>query len=104
MRTESLSTTPPRLRMPISVVPPPISTTIFPEGTMMSSPAPSAAASGSSMRYVLDTPAWIVASSTARFSTDVMCTGMQVMTLGLKKKLFPATLFTMYSSIFWVIV
>ena len=41
----------------ISVVPPPISTTIFPQGLEMSIPAPIAAATGSSMTFTSRAPA-----------------------------------------------
>jgi len=45
-----LSTNPPSEVTPISVVPPPISTTIYPEGSLTGIPAPIAAGRGSSTR------------------------------------------------------
>ena len=54
-----------------SVVPPPMSTIMFPVGSATGRPAPIAAAIGSSMRYAWRAPAESVASSTARFSTPV---------------------------------
>ena len=47
---EADSTTPERLMTAMSLVPPPISTTMWPSGLVMSMPAPMAAATGSSMR------------------------------------------------------
>lgn len=49
------------LRTAMSVVPPPMSTTMWPDGPAMSSFAPSAAANGSSIRYTRRAPASIVA-------------------------------------------
>ena len=40
---------PPRLMTATSLVPPPMSTTMLPEGSLMGRPAPMAAAMGSSM-------------------------------------------------------
>ena len=54
-----------------SVVPPPMSTIMFPVGSATGRPAPIAAAIGSSIRYAWRAPAESVASSTARFSTPV---------------------------------
>ena len=54
-----------------SVVPPPMSTIMLPVGSATGSPAPIAAAIGSSIRYAWRAPAESVASSTARFSTPV---------------------------------
>ena len=48
----------------------------------MGSPAPIAAAMGSSMMYARRAPAAIVASSTARCSTPVMPEGTQTTTRG----------------------
>ena len=48
-RTEREDTIPPKEITATSVVPPPISTTILPVGSPTGSPAPMAAASGSSM-------------------------------------------------------
>ena len=54
---ESLTTIPPRDITATSVVPPPISTTIFPVGSATSIPAPIAAAIGSSIKYTSLAPA-----------------------------------------------
>ena len=51
MRIASLVTTPFNAITAISVVPPPISTIIFPIGLLISSPIPIAAATGSSIKY-----------------------------------------------------
>ena len=66
---------PPREIMAISVVPPPISTIILPLGSVMLSPAPMAAAMGSSINEVCLAPACIAASSTARFPHSLRPTG-----------------------------
>ena len=55
----------------LAVVPPPMSTIMFPVGSATGSPAPIAAAIGSSIRYACRAPAEASASSTARFSTPV---------------------------------
>ena len=68
----------------MSLVPPPMSTTMCPSGLAMSMPAPMAAATGSSMRYTFRAPAWMPASMTARSSTSVMPEGTQMMMRGLK--------------------
>ena len=52
-----LSTEPPNEITAISVVPPPISTTILPHGLAISIPAPIAAAIGSSIKNTLRAPA-----------------------------------------------
>src|SRR5436305_1733113 len=65
-----------------SVVPPPMSTTMFPDGSPTGSPAPIAAAIGSSIRYAWRAPADRQASSTARFSTPVTPDGTQTTTRG----------------------
>ncbi len=49
MRIEVLVTIPPSEITATSVVPPPMSTTMFPVGSWIGSPAPIAAAMGSSM-------------------------------------------------------
>ena len=54
---EALSTTPLREMTAMSLVPPPMSTTMWPSGLAMSMPAPMAAATGSSMRYTRRAPA-----------------------------------------------
>ena len=76
------ATTPPREMTAVSVVPPPTSTTMFPTGSWMSSPAPMAAAMGCSIRWAADAPARRAASFTARLSTDVMADGTQIRTRG----------------------
>ena len=69
-----------------SVVPPPMSTIMFPVGSPTGSPAPIAAAIGSSIRYAWRAPAARVASSTARFSTPVTPDGTQTITRGWAKR------------------
>ncbi len=66
MRTDWLVTIPPREMTATSVVPPPMSTTMFPVGSCTGSPAPIAAAIGSSMMYAFRAPAYSAASMTAR--------------------------------------
>ncbi len=92
MRTASLSTMPPSDIRATSVVPPPMSRTMFPLGLVISIPAPSAAATGSSIKNHSLAPALRTASSTARFSTEVVFEGTQTMTRGLNKGLLPQTL------------
>ena len=58
-----------------SVVPPPMSTIMFPPGSWMGRPAPIAAAMGSSIRYTSRAPACMAESRTARFSTWVIPDG-----------------------------
>ena len=65
-----------------SVVPPPMSTTMEPVGSSIGRSAPMAAAMGSSMRYAWRAPAEIVASKTARFSTEVTPEGTHTTTRG----------------------
>ena len=74
-RTASRATTPPSEMSATSEVPPPMSTTMFPSGSLMGSPAPMAAAMGCSMRWASAAPARRAASVTARFSTAVMADG-----------------------------
>ena len=69
---------PPSEMTATSVVPPPMSTTIEPVGSVTGKSAPMAAAMGSSIRYAWRAPDWIAASNTARFSTDVAPHGMQM--------------------------
>ena len=97
------TTDPPSEITAISVVPPPISTTIFPHGFDMSIPAPIAAAIGSSIKYTFLAPACDAASITAFFSTSVTCEGIHIIILGEKTNL-PHTLFIKYLSIFSVTV
>ena len=56
---------------------------IDPEGPLMGTLAPIAAAIGSSMRYASEAPALIAASRTARFSTLVTPAGTLIITSGL---------------------
>ncbi len=76
------TTIPPMAITATSVVPPPISMTMEPVGSSTGKSAPMAAAMGSSIRYAWRAPAWIVASKTARFSTDVTPEGTQTTTRG----------------------
>ena len=69
--SDVLTTDPPSEITAISVVPPPISTTILPHGLAISIPAPIAAAIGSSIKYTFLAPACVAASITAFFSTSV---------------------------------
>ena len=81
-RIARTATTPPSEMTAISAVPPPTSTTMFPTGSWMASPAPMAAAIGCSMRKVAEAPARRAASFTARRSTAVMADGTQMSTRG----------------------
>lgn len=71
-------TMPAREMTATSVVPPPMSTTMLPVGSVTGRPAPMAAAMGSSMRYTSRAPALSALSRTARFSTSVMPKGTQM--------------------------
>jgi hypothetical protein len=82
MRIDRLTTMPPRLMTATSVVPPPMSTIRLPDGSLTGSPAPMAAAIGSSMSRDQRAPAFTVASRTARFSTSVTPDGIPTMTRG----------------------
>ena len=86
---EVLTTAPPREITAISVVPPPISTIMFPHGFAISMPAPIAAAIGSSIISTDLAPACQVASSTAFFSTSVTPLGTQTAILGFLNVLLP---------------
>ena len=87
-RTDWLVTTPPSEIMATSVVPPPMSTIMFPVGSCTGSPAPMAAAIGSSMiRAGLRAPANSAASCTARCSTPVTPEGTQMIMRGLENRL-----------------
>jgi len=88
-RTASSATTPPSEMRAVSDVPPPMSTTMLPMGSLMGSPAPMAAAMGCSMRWASDAPARLAASITARRSTAVMADGTQITTRGRLKRLTP---------------
>ena len=74
---------PPREMTAISLVPPPMSMIMLPDGPEMGTLAPMAAASGSSMRYASRAPALSAASRTARFSTLVTPDGTLIITSGL---------------------
>ena len=87
----------------ISVVPPPMSTIMLAIGSVTGSPAPMAAAMGSSTRYVRLAPARSALFSTARFSTAVIPDGIAITTRGLKKLRRPWTLRMKYESIASVI-
>ena len=71
---------PPSAITATSLVPPPMSTTMFPVGSAIGMPAPIAAAIGSSISCTLRAPAARHASSTARFSTSVMPDGAHITT------------------------
>ncbi len=68
----------------ISVVPPPMSMIMFPDGPLIGMLAPMAAASGSSIRNAFRAPALSAASRTARFSTLVTPDGTLIITSGRK--------------------
>ena len=55
---------------------------MFPDGPLIGTFAPIAAASGSSIRYASLAPALSAASRTARFSTEVTPAGTQIITSG----------------------
>ena len=76
-------TMPPKEMTATSVVPPPMSTTMEPVGSVTGRSAPMAAAMGSSIRYAWRAPACTAASNTARFSTEVAPHGMQMTMRGL---------------------
>jgi len=82
-RRERETTTPPMEMTATSVVPPPMSTIILPRTSATGSPAPRAAARGSSIRYASRAPADMAASYTARFSTSVAPEGIPTTTRGL---------------------
>ncbi len=87
-RLDSLVTIPPREMTATSVVPPPMSTIMFPAGSWIGSPDPIAAAIGSSMTMTgLRAPANSAASCTARRSTPVIPEGMQITIRGLAQRL-----------------
>ena len=76
---------PPRDRIATSVVPPPISTTMEPVGSVTGRPAPIAAAIGSSIRNTRRAPALSALSWIARRSTAVEPEGTQMIIRGLAK-------------------
>ena len=71
----------------MSVVPPPMSTIMLPVGSVMGSPAPMAAATGSSTRNTSLAFARSVLSRTARRSTSVISAGTPTMTRGRTQEL-----------------
>ena len=71
-------TRPPSESTAISVVPPPISTTILPSGASMSRPIPRAAAIGSKSKNISLPPACSAESLTARISTSVLPEGIPI--------------------------
>jgi hypothetical protein len=73
-----------------SVVPPPMSTIIDAVGSANGSPAPIAAAMGSSSRKVRLAPARSAESNTARFSTAVMPLGIEMTTRGPIQRIAPS--------------
>ena len=81
-RIASRATMPPREIIAVSDVPPPMSTTMFPSGSWMGSPAPMAAAMGWATSWASVAPAWRAASFTARRSTSVMADGTHSSTRG----------------------
>lgn len=87
--TELETTVPASEITAISVVPPPMSTIIFPHGFVMSIPDPIAAATGSGTISTSRAPAWYVASSTAFRSTSVTPDGTQMLILGFRNALLP---------------
>ena len=102
MRIEVDVTMPPSEMIATSVVPPPMSTTMLPVGSWIGSPAPIAAAIGSSTMYARRAPAAIDASSTARCSTPVMPDGTQMTTRGFASRRRLCTRWMKYRSIFSV--
>ncbi len=88
---------PPSEMTATSVVPPPMSTMSEPDGSDTGSPAPIAAAIGSSMRRAQRAPELSAASRTARFSTSVTPDGMPSSIRGLgMRPIRSCTLFTKY--------
>ena len=101
---EELTTIPFKEITATSVVPPPISTIIFPHGLEISTPAPIAAAMGSSMIATSLAPARYAASSTAFFSTSVIPLGTQILILGFLKDILPSDFWIKYFNICSVMV
>ena len=86
VRIEVSETMPESAITAISVVPPPISMTMFPVGVSTGSPTPMAAAIGSATMRTCLAPAVSAESRTARRSTSVMPEGTHTMTLGFTRK------------------
>ncbi|KAF5032239.1 hypothetical protein DSECCO2_619340 [anaerobic digester metagenome] len=100
---ESLSTIPPREIMAISVVPPPMSIIMFPTACSTGSPAPMAAAIGSSTSLTFLAPESYATSSTAFLSIEVTPTGKQITMFALMNLLLFKALFIKYFIIALVI-
>jgi hypothetical protein len=81
-RIEVSDTMPESAMTAISVVPPPMSITMFPVGVSTGSPTPIAAAIGSATMKTSFAPAPSAESRTARFSTSVIPEGTQTITRG----------------------
>ncbi len=88
-RTADPATTPPIATRPISVIPPPTSTTRLPTGSWTGRPAPTAAAMGFSIKVIDRAPALDSASSTARRSTAVRPEGTQARAFGRARRPAP---------------
>ena len=102
MRTDLEYTIPDSEITATSVVPPPMSTIMLPPGSWMGSPAPIAAAMGSSIRYTSRAPACMAESRTARFSTWVMPEGTPITMRGRTSVWRRCTLLMKWCSIFSV--
>ena len=89
VRTASNATTPPSDNNADSDVPPPMSTTMFPTGSLIGRSAPIAAANGCSINWASAAPERRAASVTARRSTAVIADGTQMSTFGRLKRLTP---------------
>ena len=87
--TEREVTISPREITATSAVPPPISTTILPMACETGSPAPIAAAIGSSIRLTYFAPASMATSCTFLLSTSVTPEGIQMTTRAFAKKELP---------------
>ena len=85
-------------RMATSVVPPPMSTIIDAVASVTGSPAPIAAAIGSSTSSTCRAPARSAESNTARFSTAVIPLGTAMTTRGPMNVCRPCTLRMKYES------
>ena len=95
MRIDRDTTMPPSDVTATSVVPPPMSTIIEPDGSFTGSPAPIAAAIGSSTSRHQRAPAESAASWTARFSTSVTPDGIPMITRGRGRNATPLCTFWM---------
>ena len=86
----------------MSVVPPPMSTTMFPLGSSIGSPAPIAAAIACSTRYTSLARARYAESCTARFSTGVISLGTPITIRGCTSTRRLCAFWMKYVSIFSV--